>query len=720
MSETRQQVVPEFLDYKLDELDVLVGAADLEEAAIEQTSARSPSLKPMKPRRKFRIGVLKLMKKRTGLELWEAVKPKVRLMGNVQKAWGSLDNRGSEDSTILVAPSPWYLLQRVFSWSQFNFVLRFCTFRPPLIIDLCRSRYIRNPDSNFSVVWDVSSVVLLLYVSATVPIRACFPDNIPGNMEHREVLSASWTLNTVTDIYFIIDVFLNFFTALPNKYDGTPITDRKIIANSYLKGWFAIDLASSLPIEYIEMLVSGPGGGGVLDLQFLKTLRLLRLAKMLRLARLKRILQKYENLSRVQEYGGFAMLFVAIATAAHLLTCMWYLVGDNEEVLQGNERLGWVHQEWSPANDTTVTLSVRYYTALYSVFNLLDRGSETQGERRFAVFGNLVLIMFDGAVAGVMSAMMIAMQGNEREYNDRIHTARQWLKEQRIPKFRSDAALDYFRTFYKSNVAMQEKEVLGCMTPAMRMEFCSFLYAKFVATVPLFHGLSPGIIRALCTHIEPIFAVKGQVVYGEGTTGRELYIVIAGELEISVGGERLGFISDGGFFGETPILEDTAHAEIRRRTVTAVTTCRLCFLHAEKVNQVKSKYPELGMRLLRCRVRNRNKKGGKLADIASHSGVDTKSTTETRQGFAGDKQAASVPSLPTSQMDAPVDEGRAAAEPTIEMTASTIDSSLRQELTTLNNKVDLMAKQQESILKALARIETTGGGGSDVKFFRPP
>jgi hypothetical protein len=35
--------------------------------------------------------------------------------------------------------------------------------------------------------------------------------------------------------------------------------------------------------------------------------------------------------------------------------------------------------------------------------------------------------------------------------------------------------------------------------------------------------------------------------------------------------------------GETPILDDSASAEIRRRTVVAVTDCKLCFLRKEKM-----------------------------------------------------------------------------------------------------------------------------------------
>ena len=33
---------------------------------------------------------------------------------------------------------------------------------------------------------------------------------------------------------------------------------------------------------------------------------------------------------------------------------------------------------------------------------------------------------------------------------------------------------------------------------------------------------------------------------------------------------------------------------------TAVTACKLCFIHADKINLVRRQYPELGVRLARC------------------------------------------------------------------------------------------------------------------------
>ena len=55
-----------------------------------------------------------------------------------------------------------------------------------------------------------------------------------------------------------------------------------------------------------------------------------------------------------------------------------------------------------------------------------------------------------------------------------------------------------------------------------------------------------------------MFSVRGQVIFAEGTSGKEMYFLLSGELEITSQGQRLGFLSDGAFFGETPILEMSA------------------------------------------------------------------------------------------------------------------------------------------------------------------
>jgi hypothetical protein len=54
------------------------------------------------------------------------------------------------------------------------------------------------------------------------------------------------------------------------------------------------------------------------------------------------------------------------------------------------------------------------------VLNIVDQGSETLTERCFAVFGFICIILIEGVIAGVMSALMIGIQGADKEYSDKV------------------------------------------------------------------------------------------------------------------------------------------------------------------------------------------------------------------------------------------------------------------------------------------------------------
>jgi potassium voltage-gated channel Eag-related subfamily H protein 2 len=134
-------------------------------------------------------------------------------------------------------------------------------------------------------------------VAITVPLRASF------NVEP-DLWSFGFFWDAVVDIYFMVDLGLNFRTAYFNP-DGTREERVSMIAARYVRGWFFVDLFSCLPISYIsyfmeEEALAGSGSGLVLQagtgdsssssFRAMKTLRLIKLSKMLRLARIKKIL----------------------------------------------------------------------------------------------------------------------------------------------------------------------------------------------------------------------------------------------------------------------------------------------------------------------------------------------------------------------------------------------------------------------------------------------
>jgi CRP-like cAMP-binding protein len=99
-------------------------------------------------------------------------------------------------------------------------------------------------------------------------------------------------------------------------------------------------------------------------------------------------------------------------------------------------------------------------------------------------------------------------------------------------------------------------------------------------------------------------ALRGEYIMEEGKPGRELYMILKGELEVFKRDDRnieqrLGFLSEGSFFGESAVLSDSSGKEVRSRTLKAVTDSELCFLTRESLLKLRREYSELEARLKR-------------------------------------------------------------------------------------------------------------------------
>ncbi len=103
-------------------------------------------------------------------------------------------------------------------------------------------------------------------------------------------------------------------------------------------------------------------------------------------------------------------------------------------------------------------------------------------------------------------------------------------------------------------------------------------------------------IVQLCTRKR--FAAK-QVVFHQGEPGREMFIVVAGRLKVSVtseDGKELSFFifRESDIFGELALLD----GERRSATVTAIGPCELLLLHHYDFKRLLSEHPVIGLKLL--------------------------------------------------------------------------------------------------------------------------
>jgi CRP/FNR family cyclic AMP-dependent transcriptional regulator len=117
-----------------------------------------------------------------------------------------------------------------------------------------------------------------------------------------------------------------------------------------------------------------------------------------------------------------------------------------------------------------------------------------------------------------------------------------------------------------------------------------------LANAPLFAGLSKRELTELARITEDITVEAGGVLCREGELGKEFFVIMDGEAEVTRNGKRLETRGGGDFFGEIALIEDIP----RTATVTAVTPLRLFALTSRDFRLMLDDHPAIERKVLRA------------------------------------------------------------------------------------------------------------------------
>uniref|UniRef100_A0A670ZAE2 Hyperpolarization activated cyclic nucleotide gated potassium channel 4 n=1 Tax=Pseudonaja textilis TaxID=8673 RepID=A0A670ZAE2_PSETE len=151
--------------------------------------------------------------------------------------------------------------------------------------------WIIHPYSDFRFYWDLTMLLLMVGNLIIIPVGITF---------FKDENTTPWIVfNVVSDTFFLIDLVLNFRTGIVVEDNTDIILDPQRIKMKYLKSWFVVDFISSIPVDYIFLIVETR-----IDSEVYKTARALRivrftkilsLLRLLRLSRLIRYIHQWEE-----------------------------------------------------------------------------------------------------------------------------------------------------------------------------------------------------------------------------------------------------------------------------------------------------------------------------------------------------------------------------------------------------------------------------------------
>ncbi|KAJ0002019.1 hypothetical protein NQD34_001815 [Periophthalmus magnuspinnatus] len=450
--------------------------------------------------------------------------------------------------------------------------------------------WIIHPYSDFRFYWDLTMLLLMVGNLIIIPVGITFFKD-----EH----TPPWIVfNVVSDTFFLMDLVLNFRTGIVKEDNTEIILDPQQIKVKYLKSWFAVDFISSIPVDYIFLIVETR-----IDSDFYKTARALRivrftkilsLLRLLRLSRLIRYIHQWEEIFHMTYDLASAMVRIVNLIGMMLLLCHWdgclqFLV----PMLQDFPADCWVAKN-KMVNDTW---GQQYSYALFKAMShMLCIGYGMYPPVGMTDVWLTILSMIVGATCYAMfeghaTALIQSLDSSRRQYQEKASRklykqVEQYMSFHKLPADMRQRIHDYYEHRYQGKM-FDEESILGELNEPLREEIINFNCRKLVASMPLFANADPNFVTSMLTKLKFEVFQPGDYIIREGTIGKKMYFIQHGVVSVLTKGNKETKLSDGSYFGEICLLTRGR----RTASVRADTYCRLYSLSVDNFNEVLEEYP---------------------------------------------------------------------------------------------------------------------------------
>ncbi|XP_076134369.1 potassium/sodium hyperpolarization-activated cyclic nucleotide-gated channel 2 [Alosa pseudoharengus] len=445
--------------------------------------------------------------------------------------------------------------------------------------------WIIHPYSDFRFYWDFTMLMFMVGNLIIIPVGITF---------FKDETTTPWIIfNVVSDTFFLVDLVLNFRTGIVFEDNTEIILDPKKIKKKYLKSWFVVDFVSSIPVDYIFLIVEKG-----IDSEVYKTARALRivrftkilsLLRLLRLSRLIRYIHQWEEIFHMTYDLASAVMRIFNLIGMMLLLCHWdgclqFLV----PMLQDFPSDCWVSLN-KMVNDSWSEL---YSFALFKAMShMLCIGYGRQAPESMSDIWLTMLSMIVGATCYAMfighaTALIQSLDSSRRQYQEKYKQVEQYMSFHKLPADFRQKIHDYYEHRYQGKM-FDEESILEELNEPLREEIVNFNCRKLVASMPLFANADPNFVTAMLTKLRFEVFQPGDYIVREGTIGKKMYFIQHGVVSVITKGTMGMKLSDGSYFGEICLLTRGR----RTASVRADTYCRLYSLSVDNFNEVLEEYP---------------------------------------------------------------------------------------------------------------------------------
>ncbi|CAI2368538.1 unnamed protein product [Moneuplotes crassus] len=398
--------------------------------------------------------------------------------------------------------------------------------------------------------WDLFIMLLATWNCFSVPYNVAFDSTVfPGIL--------SDILNWFIDIFFMLDILMNFRTTINDDETGGEISDPFKIAFNYLKGKFWIDLLASIPFDFFSVLFISSSNNFILQL-----FGLLKLVRILRLSRLITYMNLQDDVKMSLKLGKLIFFLIMYI---HCIGCLWFFIAKQNETWM--PPLDYV---WVETHIYTENAFHQYCNSLYHAMLML--GGNDIGPRGSFQLAFITSLLFAGAIinANIFGNIAVLLQQLNRKatkFQEKVENANAAMKNLSIPskiQFEVQRYLDYTQS--TSDHQQELKNFLGLIPPSLSELVVKHISEQALNKNEVFQNNS-NILDSILTELVPCQYTPEDAIVRQGEKAENIYFLCKGECDVLVTDQSLkeSFVKElhqGAYFGEIALLKNC------RRTAT--------------------------------------------------------------------------------------------------------------------------------------------------------
>ncbi|CAD8166109.1 unnamed protein product [Paramecium octaurelia] len=466
-----------------------------------------------------------------------------KVLGSKQ---GSKDGSGEEDDRIVAnEPRP----------SKIRRLSRLKDIEPP---ESYKFSLIITQQSRLKQTWDAVIFIVLIYICIFTPYKMGFI-----NDEEYPVWDS---FENQIDFIFMADIL---FTFLCSYYDeeNNLITDPKLIAINYLKGWFTVDLMSCFPFQYIFQDYDKSSNIARLS-KLPKMYRVIKMVKIFRMIQLKDVQYiKVININIGSE--RFLYAFILLIFSCHVTGCIWFFIASL------SEDPDWEYNFISGYDQYIVSLYWAVQTILTVGYG--DVKVYKWPSYLFAIFWMLISVYIFSFAVGSLASFLDRLDHANSIYVNRLSTLKNIKKEFHI----SNAIFQKVKKELKSgkkNLLLNYNTLLEDLPPQLRVELAFIMNKQLQEEIQYFRDKAPTFIAAIGPVLTPLKVGAHEYLFMTGDNAEEIYFVKSGKLALVIPENdnfKFLMIKPGSYFGEIDIL---FYGEKRKYTIMTTKKCEFYVL----------------------------------------------------------------------------------------------------------------------------------------------